>query len=173
MSAKDSDLAGMMMWQYNYSWEMSGTISANEDEIGRSITVTKIVDGNTVIFDEIKFEDNQKKFVSIEIMADEKTGFIRLNLILPCNTSKDSELDILKRVNNFNYKFQAGGAFYNTEKQRYEYQSSIGFAGFTDDFTEDPIKAISFKHCRDQACLNWMLDSLRVASLWLRFVSNE
>ena len=67
MSAKDSDLAGMMMWQYNYSWEMSGTISANEDEIGRSITVTKIVDGNTVIFDEIKFEDNQKKFVSIEI----------------------------------------------------------------------------------------------------------
>ena len=173
MSAKDSDLAGMMMWQYNYSWEMSGTISANEDEIGRSITVTKIVDGNTVIFDEIKFEDNQKKFVSIEITADEKTGFIRLNLILPCNTSKDSELDILKRVNNFNYKFQAGGVFYNTEKQRYEYQSSIGFAGYTDDYAENPIEVTSFKNCRNQVCLNSMLGSFGVASSWLRYKSNE
>ena len=173
MSAKDSDLASMMMRQYTYSFEMFGTISANEDKDGRSITVTKIVDGNTVIFDEIKFEENQKKFEPIEIMADEKTGFIRLNLILPCNTAKDSELDILKRVNNFNYKFQAGGVFYNTEKQRYEYQSSIGFAGYTDEYTEDPIEAISFKNCRDQACLNWMLGSLGVASSWLGFLSNE
>lgn len=173
MSAKDSDLASMMMRQYTYSFEMFGTISANEDKNGRSITMTKIVDGNTVIVDEIKFKDSQTQFASIEIVADEKSGFIKFNMILPCNTSNDLEFNILKRINTFNNKCNEAKVFYSTEKLRYEFNSSIGFASYSDVDTEDPIEANTFRDCRDQACLNCMLGSLGVAESWLGFISNE
>ena len=173
MNAKDSDLATMMMRQYAYSFEMFGTISANEDKNGRSITMTKIVDGNTVIVDEIKFKDSQTQFASIEIVADEKSGFIKFNMILPCNTSNDLEFNILKRINTFNNKCNEAKVFYSTEKLRYEFNSSIGFASYSDVDTEDPIEANTFRDCRDQACLNCMLGSLGVAESWLGFISNE
>ena len=173
MSVKDAGLVEQIMWIYNRSFFMLSIRSVDEDENGSSKTVTKIIDGNTVIVDKIKFEDIQTQFASIEIIADEKSGFIKFNMILPCNTSKDSELDILKRINTFNNKCKEAAVFYNKEKLRYEYQSSLGFAGYSDDDTEDPIEANTFRDCRDQACLNWMLGSLGVAESWLEFISNE
>ena len=112
-------------------------------------------------------------YICIEIITDEKSGVIKLNMILACNTSKDSELDILKRINTFNNKCKQAAVFFNTEKLGYEDPSSLGFASYSDVDTEDPIEANTFRDCRDQACLNWMLGSLGVAESWLGFLSNE
>ena len=156
-----------MQWAWTKVFEMAALISINQNEHGLSTAITKIVDGNTVIVDDFKFNESQKECIHIEITANKDEPYLSIKVDLPCEKSTLDKLDILRKINNINSKLGNPGIIFNTQNNLCEYKSYISFAGYNYDKHDDPDFEEDFSYCQDQAAINWMLSALDAPRVWL------
>ena len=159
--------AETMQWAWVKVFEMASLISITQDEHGLSKTITKIVDGNTVIVDDVKFNESQKEYIHIEIAADKDEPYLSIKINLPYEKSALDKSDILEKINSINLKLGNPGIIFNAQKNLCEYKSYISFVGYHYDKHDDPDFEEDFSYCQDQAAINWLLSALDAPRVWL------
>jgi hypothetical protein len=159
--------AETMQWAWAKAFEMASLISINQDEHGLSKTITRIVNGNIVIVDDVKFNESQKEYIHLEITAEKDEPSLSIKLNLPYDKLELDQLNILRKINSVNSKLGNPGIFFNAQNNLCEYKSYISFTGYHYDKHADPDFEEDFSYCQDQAAINWMLSALDAPKIWL------